>query len=225
MTPAALIFDFDGVIADSEIVSARCLARALSEAGLTTSLAEAAERYSGLHRADTLAAIAAHWGSRTPHDIAERIELHASAAFAAGIDPVPGAAGFIRGAAHLPLAIGSSSTTDYIRGHLARFGLAEPFGAHVYSGREHVARGKPHPDIYLHAAAALGVDVRAAAIIEDSPVGARAAVAAGARVIGLVAGSHAQPSLAAALKAEGVETVLASYADVARHLGLPAPRA
>lgn len=223
MSPAALLFDFDGVIADSEIVSARCLAQALSEAGLPTSLIQAAERYSGLHRAETLAAIAAYWGTRTPHDIADRIARHVDSAFAAGIDPVPGAVAFIRGAAPLPIAIGSSSTTDYIRGHLTRFGLAEPFGPHVYSGREHVARGKPHPDIYLHAAAALGVDVRAAVIIEDSPVGARAAVASGARVIGFIGGSHAQPGLTAALRAEGVETVLASYPEIAHYLGLPLP--
>ncbi len=220
--PKAIIFDFDGVIADSEIVSALSFSRALTEAGLPTTIEDATTLYTGLIREDVLRAMAAHWGDRTPPDLAERVAAYADAAIAAGFDPVPGAADFIASIAHLPLAIGSSSTTAYIRRHLDSFRLAEPFGIHVYSGREHVTRGKPHPDIYLHAAEALGIDPRDAVIIEDSPVGARAAVASGARVIGFVGGSHARPGLAAALAREGVETVLPSYGAIARHLGFPA---
>ena len=220
-SPKAIIFDFDGVIADSEIVSARCFSQVLTQAGLHTTIEEAADLYTGLHREDTLRAMAAHWGDRTPPDLATRISTHADALFDAGIDPVPGAVDFIASAVHLPLAIGSSSTSAYIRNHLGRFGLADRFGIHVYSGREHVTRGKPHPDIYLHAAAALGVDPREAVIIEDSPVGARAAVASGARVSGFTGGSHARPSLAAALAAEGVDLVLPSYDAIADHIGLP----
>ncbi len=222
--PKAIIFDFDGVIADSEIASAKSFSRALSEAGLATSVEEATEYYCGLHRQQVLEAIAQRWGERVPIDMAARIAAHADTAFAEGIVPVWGAPAFIASVAHLPLAIGSSSWTDYLRRHLDRFGLAQHFGPHVYSGREHVTRGKPHPDIYLHAAAALGVAPHEAVILEDSPVGARAAVASGARVIGFTGGSHARPSLAAALTNEGVEIVLASYAEVAAHLGMPLPR-
>ncbi|MBO9574632.1 MAG: HAD family phosphatase [Sphingobium sp.] len=220
MTPKAIIFDFDGVIADSEIVSARMFSEALTAAGLPTTLDEAVERYTGYHRADNLIAIAAHWGERTPHDLAERLNAHADALFAVGLTPVPGATEFIGSVSHLPLAIGSSSRTAYLNKHLADFDLADAFGAHVYSGSEHVARGKPHPDIYLHAAQALGVHPSETVIIEDSPVGARAAVAAGARVIGFTGGSHARPSLTERLAAEGVEIVLPGYGHVAAHLGI-----
>jgi HAD superfamily hydrolase (TIGR01509 family) len=220
MTPAAIIFDFDGVIADSESVSSRSFSAALCEAGLPTTVEEAMDRYTGLTREDTLAAISAYWGERTPHDIADRLARHADAAFAQGIAPVPGVKDFIASAAHLPLAIGSSSRTAYLHAHLATFGLSGRFGAHVYSGREHVTRGKPHPDIYLHAAASLGVRPEDTVIIEDSPIGARAAVASGARVIGLCAGSHVRPSLAAVLSAEGVTAVLHSYDEVADYLGI-----
>ncbi len=222
--PNAIIFDFDGVIADSEILSSRAFSAALTEAGLTTSLQEAMDLYTGLNRDDTIAAITAYWGPLTPPDLNDRLQRHADAHFAIGVAPIPGATPFITALAAMPIAIGSSSRTAYIRGHLAKFGLEAHFGDHVYSGREHVTRGKPHPDIYLHAAAALKVDPRETVIIEDSPVGARAAVASGARVIGLVAGSHARPSLHAALAAEGVETVLPSYEAVAAHLGFGGAR-
>jgi HAD superfamily hydrolase (TIGR01509 family) len=221
----AIIFDFDGVIADSEIASARAFSAALNEAGLPTSIEEATDFYCGLHRAQVLDAIAGRWGAGVPHDMAARIAAHVDTIYADGIEPVPGAVDFIGLVAHLPLAIGSSSWTDYLNRHLGRFGLAPHFGRHVYSGREHVTRGKPHPDIYLHAAAQLGVRPADIVILEDSPVGARAAVAAGARVIGFAGGSHARPSLAERLVAEGVETVLASYEDVAVHLGVSAGQA
>jgi HAD superfamily hydrolase (TIGR01509 family) len=164
----------------------------------------------------------ARWGERLPADIAERVQRHVDILFQGGIQPVAGVADFIASVAHLPIAIGSSSYTDYIRKHLGRFGFEQHFGPHVYSGREHVTRGKPHPDIYLHAATQLGVAPQEAVVIEDSPIGARAAVASGAQVIGFTGGSHAQPGLADALRREGVEIILPSYADVAVHLGVSA---
>jgi HAD superfamily hydrolase (TIGR01509 family) len=222
--PKAIIFDFDGVVADSEIGSARAFSAALCEAGLHTSVEDAANLYVGLIRAEVLHLMAGHWGERLPQDMAERVQRHVDRIFAEPIQPVRGVTDFLDSVAHLPIAIGSSSYTDYIRRHLASFALEDRFGVHVYSGREHVTRGKPHPDIYLHAAAQLGVHPSEAMIIEDSPIGARAAVASGARVIGLTAGSHARPELTDALVAEGVEAVLASYDDVAVHLGVSASR-
>lgn len=221
----AVIFDFDGVVADSEIGSARAFSAALAEAGLHTSVEEATSRYVGLVRAEVLELMADHWGERLPQDMAVRVQRHVDRIFAEPIAPVPGVIAFLDRIAHLPIAIGSSSYTDYIRRHLASFGLEDRFGVHVYSGREHVTRGKPHPDIYLHAAAQLGVHPSEAVVIEDSPIGARAAVASGAQVIGLTAGSHARPELTEALAAEGVRTILGSYDDVAVHLGVSGTRA
>lgn len=218
MKPAAIIFDFDGVIADSEVVSAQAFSKALTEAGLPTTPHEAADLYTGLNRADSLAAIAEHWGDRTPPDLADRLYDHASHAIAAGIAPVMGVIDFIGTVSHLPLAIGSSSASAYIRELLGQFCVAHHFGPHVYSGREHVARGKPFPDLYLHAAASLGVDPRETMIIEDSPVGARAAVAAGAQVVGLCAGGHCRPGHEARLREVGVQHIAISYADVGRLL-------
>jgi beta-phosphoglucomutase-like phosphatase (HAD superfamily) len=85
----------------------------------------------------------------------------------------------------------------------------------IFSGREHVVRGKPAPDLYLHAAAALRVPIERVAIIEDSPVGVQGALASGATVIGLVAGSHCRPDHEERLRALGVEQVARTFDEVA----------
>lgn len=221
----AIIFDFDGVIADSEIVSARGLAAGLTAAGLPTSTHESVDRYTGLHREDVLRAIHAHWGDMVPADITARLDDGCADHFGAGVDPVTGVAAFLDQTAHVPRAIASSSSSVYLHGHLAGFGFAHHFDVHVYSGREHVTRGKPHPDIYLHAAAALGVNPARTLIIEDSPVGARGAVASGGRVIGFGGAAHITDSLRARVAAEGVEAQFDDYGALARYLSLPAARA
>jgi beta-phosphoglucomutase-like phosphatase (HAD superfamily) len=98
--------------------------------------------------------------------------------------------------------------------------LAQAFGQHVYSGREHVTRGKPAPDIYLHAAGQLGVDIGRAVIIEDSDVGVIGALASGARVIGLAAGTHCLDGHEDRLRARGVGEIANSFDEVRELLGL-----
>jgi beta-phosphoglucomutase-like phosphatase (HAD superfamily) len=113
----------------------------------------------------------------------------------------------------------SSSSTRWIRRHLDHIGLADAFGGHVYSGREHVERGKPAPDLYLYAARQLGVDIEWCAILEDSPVGATGAVASGAYVIGLAAATHCGAGHGDRLKAIGVDAVAGDFDEVARLIG------
>jgi beta-phosphoglucomutase-like phosphatase (HAD superfamily) len=119
---------------------------------------------------------------------------------------------------HVPKAIASSSSTSWIRAHLDHLKLRERFEPHIYSGKEHVARGKPAPDLYLHAAAALGVPIEQTAIIEDSPVGVTGAVASGAYVIGLAAGQHCFDGHDERLRALGAHAIAHSFDDVARLL-------
>ena len=90
----------------------------------------------------------------------------------------------------------------------------------VFSGREHVARGKPAPDLYLHAAARLGLAIERIAIIEDSPVGVEGALASGAEVIGLCAGQHCMPGHADRLRSLGVRTIAHDFDEVARLIDL-----
>jgi HAD superfamily hydrolase (TIGR01509 family) len=214
---AALIFDFDGVLLESEYAGNAQIARYLTAIGHPTTPEESMAHFMGLAGADFIAAVERHIGRALPDDFhAARAEEDARV-LAEGIDAVAGAIAFVRGLpAALPRAIASSSSVRWIETHLAHLGLAGDFGDKLFSGREHVTRGKPAPDIYLHAAAALGVSIGDCAILEDSPVGAAAAVASGAYVIGLTAGQHCPPDHGDRLRAIGVDAVASDFAEVAR---------
>jgi beta-phosphoglucomutase-like phosphatase (HAD superfamily) len=115
----------------------------------------------------------------------------------------------------LPRAIASSSSVQWIATHLAHLNLREHFGDHIYSGRSHVDRGKPAPDLYLHAAGAIGVPIERVAIVEDSPVGVTGAVASGGFVIGLTAGSHCLDGHAERLRERGAHAIADTFEEVA----------
>ncbi|TPG20438.1 HAD family phosphatase [Sphingomonas koreensis] len=215
----AVIFDFDGVLLESEYAGNAQIARTLTALGHPTSVEESMRHFMGLAGDDFIAAVEARIGRTLPDAFhAARAEEDARV-LADGIDPVGGAIAFVRSLPPaLPRAIASSSSVRWIETHLDHLGLRADFGDMIFSGHEHVANGKPAPDIYHHAAAALGVPIERAAIIEDSPVGATAAVASGGYVIGLVAGSHCAPDHADRLRTIGVDAIATDFAEVARLL-------
>ena len=215
----ALLFDFDGVLIESEYLGNRQIAEWLTGEGYPTTPEQSIAAFMGLSGPDFIAAVE-HWidGPIPPGFIAAREEEDARV-MAAGIDAVAGAVEFVCSlASDLPKAVVSSSSTRWIRRHLDHIGLGDAFGYHIYSGGEHVANGKPAPDLYLFAADALGVRIERCAILEDSPVGATGAVASGGHVIGLTAGTHCGPDHAARLIAIGVEAVATDFSEVARLL-------
>lgn len=217
----AIIFDFDGVLLESEFDGNRDLAELLTDLGHRTSVEEALKHYVGLSGRQFIDAIEHRIGTTLPPEFHERRHQQNVRALQEGVRAVVGAVDFIRSLpAGLPRAVASSSTTHWIRTHLAHLGIADAFSDHVYSGREHVTRGKPAPDIYLHAAAQLGIDISRCAIIEDSEVGATGALASGATVIGLAAGSHCLDGHDEILRGLGVKHVAKNFDEVARLLGL-----
>lgn len=121
---------------------------------------------------------------------------------------------FLEALPPVPKAVASSSPTRWLRSALQRFGLAHHFGERLFSAAEHVGRGKPHPDIYLHAARELGVDPGQVLVLEDTAPGVVAARAAGMTVVGLCAGLHCGPGYGDRLRSAGAATVAASYAEV-----------
>lgn len=216
MRYAALLFDFDGVLIESEYVGNAQIAAFLTAAGHPTTPVESMANFMGLSGADFLGAIERWVSGPLPPGFHEARKAEDARVMAEGIDAVAGAVGFVRSLpASLPKAVVSSSSTAWIRAHLRHIGLAGAFDEHIYSGREHVARGKPAPDLYWYAAARLNVAIADCVIIEDSPVGATGAVASGGRVIGLCAGSHCAPDHADRLRALGVSDIAASFDDVA----------
>lgn len=220
MTYDALLFDFDGVLIESESLSNRQIAEALTDAGHPTTPAESMAHFMGLAGPDFLLAIERWIGRPVPESFHAARAAEDARVMESGIDAVEGAIRFVQSLpADLPRAIVSSSPTVWIDRHLRHIGLRDVFGEHLYSGREHVTRGKPAPDLYLHAARALGVDITRTAIIEDSPVGATGAVASGAYIIGLCAGSHCAVGHDDRLRAIGVDAIAHDYDEVARLLG------
>lgn len=221
----AIIFDFDGVLLESEYEVNAILAAFLTDLGHRHTVEEAVSHYAGLSGTDFVAAIERRIGRQLPPQFHQRMKAESMRALTDGIDAVAGAVDFVRSLPpDLPRAVASSSSTRWIRGHLDHLGLGESFGEHVYSGREHVDRGKPAPDVYLLAAERLGVDIRCCVIIEDSAVGATGALASGAAVIGLAAGEHCLDGHADMLRALGVEHVARSFEEVALMLGLQTSR-
>ena len=212
-----LIFDFDGVLVESEYVGNRQIAEYLSAIGHPTSVEESMREFMGLSGQDFLDAIE-RWIERPiPKGFHAARKAEDARAIAEGIEAVAGAVAFIESLpADLPRAIASSSSPQWIEAHLDHLKLRHHFEPHIFSGTRDVARGKPAPDIYLHAAAALAVPIDDMAIIEDSPVGVKGAVESGAFVIGLAAGNHCFDGHGDRLKALGAHAIAYSFDDIAK---------
>lgn len=217
----AIIFDFDGVLLESEFEGNQMLAELLTSIGHPTSVAEAVEHYTGLSGQHFIETVEARIGRALPPEFHASSRALRDRSLREGIAAVAGAVEFVRALPlELPKAVASSSSTKWVRTHLGHLGLADLFEPHIYSGREHVERGKPAPDLYLHAAHKLGVDIAATVIIEDSKIGATGALASGASVIGLAAGRHCFDGHAEALRSVGVRQVAHDFGEVARLVGL-----
>ena len=217
----ALIFDFDGVLVESEWVGNKQIADWLTAHGHPTSVEDSMREFMGLAGADFIGAIERWIGRTLPREFHSAREAEDARAMAEGVGEVAGAVAFIRSLPPaLPKAVCSSSSPAWVRRHLEHIGLENAFGDMIFSGREHVARGKPAPDLYYYAADQLGVDIVDCVIIEDSEVGARGALASGGTVIGLIAGSHCLTGHDERLRELGIEHIAHSFDEVVRLLGL-----
>jgi len=217
----AIIFDFDGVLLESEFEGNRMLAELLTDLGHRHTVEDALRHYVGLSGPQFIAAIEDRIGTALPPEFHARRKTQMLGALQDGVRAVVGAVEFVRSLPpDLPKAVASSSTMRWLGPHLEHLGLADAFGDHVYSGREHVERSKPAPDLYLFTANQLDVPIGECVILEDSEVGATAAVASGARVIGLAAGAHCLDGHADRLAALGVREIAHSFDEVKRLLAL-----
>lgn len=217
----AIIFDFDGVLLESELELNRLIAQLLSELGCPTTVQEALTSFTGLTGPDLRKVIEKRLGRPVPPSFNEELREAGNRALAAGLEPLAGAVDFVRALPpHLAKAVASSSSTRWIRTHLEHLDLRDAFEPHIYSGKEHVTRGKPAPDLYHHAARELGIDISRAVILEDSKVGASGALASGATVIGVAAGKHCLDGHEEMLRDVGVELIAHSFDEVAQLLGL-----
>ena len=217
----AIVFDFDGVLLESEYEGNRLLAELLTELGHPHRVEDALHHYVGLSGPQFLAEIERRIGGPLPPEFTDRRKAQSVAALRDGVPAVAGAVEFVRSLPPgIPKAVASSSSMRWLRGHLQHLGLADAFESHVYSGREHVERGKPEPDLYLHAASEMGTPIGQTVVIEDSRVGAIGALASGAWVIGLAAGTHCLDGHADMLRDLGVADIADSFEELRRMLSL-----
>jgi HAD superfamily hydrolase (TIGR01509 family) len=211
-----IIFDFDGVLLESEFEGNRHIAEYLTGIGHPTTVEQSMDNFMGLAGPDFIRALETWIGRPMPEDFHAARAEEDRRVLEQGIEAVVGAIAFIESLPPtFPKAIASSSSTRWIKRHLDHLGLREYFGDRIFSGAEHVQRGKPAPDLYLHAARAIGVEIARCVIIEDSPVGVTGAVASGAEVIGLCAGRHCTMGHAERLRALGVKRIAMNFEDVA----------
>jgi HAD superfamily hydrolase (TIGR01509 family) len=209
----ALIFDFDGVIADSEALANLVLAEFVTELGSPTTLDEALVRYSGRRWAEVVSEIEGHVGRAVSADFGADVATATLARFRSDLREVEGASEFIRAFQLIPRCIASSSSPERLQVSLEVLGLAEMFGDRVFSA-EMVKRGKPHPDLFLLAANRLGAHPCACLVIEDSVSGIVAASNAGMVSVGLCAASHVRSGHAARLRDAGATFCASSWQEV-----------
>jgi len=217
----AILFDFDGVLVDSEYAGNLNIAKWLNEAGYAASPEQVASKLMGKSGSAFTQTLEQWIGAPVPAAFDELRHLERERQMINGIDAVRGAVSFVNDLPKdLPIAVASSSLKVWIDRHLRHIGLRETFGGHIFSGQEDVVVGKPAPDIYFHAASQLGVRISDCVVLEDSLSGASAAVSSGAYVIGLCAGSHSSPDLAKGLLSIGVNEIAMSFDSVRKKLGL-----
>ncbi len=211
-----VIFDCDGVLVDSEVISNDVLARALTEQGLPTTLAQARRDYQGLLLAEIDSRAQAKLGRPLAHDWLDRYERDRAAVFRRELHAVPGVAEAVRRvkAAGVAVCVASQGKLEKTRLSLKLTKLDPLFGDEALFSAYSVPRGKPHPDLFLHAAASMAVEPSRCAVVEDTPSGVTAAVAAGMRALGYAADSDA-----AALRQAGAE-VFEAMKELAGVLGV-----
>ena len=181
-----VIFDCDGVLVDTERIAVRIDVIVLAELGWPMTEAEVVERFMGRSDEEMTAEIEAHLGRRLPASWEEPFRHLYRQAFEAELEPVAGVVEALDAIA-IPTCVASSGTHEKIRFTLGLTGLYERFAGRIFSVSD-VARGKPAPDLFLHAAGRMGVPPAQCAVVEDSRYGVEAARAAGMRAFGYAGG-------------------------------------
>ncbi len=213
MTPALVIFDCDGVLVDSEPIINRAHAMVLTACGYAVGPEELAARFLGMSDSDMLAVIEREWGRPLPPSYGNRVGAVIEEGHRLAVPAIEGVAEALDSLA-APYCVASSSSPDQIRRKLDLTGLLPRFGDNLFSATM-VARGKPAPDLFLFAAREMGAAPERCLVVEDSPAGIAAALAAGMTAIGFCGGSHCGPDHGVRLEACGAAAVIADMRGLA----------
>ncbi len=209
-----VIFDCDGVLIDSEYIAAKLDSELFAEVGLVLTPLEVAARFAGLTAEEIYASVEDEIGRAIPDDMVQRSETELDVRLAREVEAIGGVHDMLD---RLDFArcVCSNSPGSRLETTLTRTGLWDRFRPYVYSAREvREGRGKPAPDVFLHAAQELETPVAEVIVVEDSTHGVAGAVAAGMRVIGFTGGRHSWPGHAEVLMDAGALTVVRRHADI-----------
>ena len=216
-TPGTLvIFDCDGVLIDSEVIVNGVHANAMTELGMPTTLDEALDMYCGMRESEMLEKIERTWKKALPSTYTETIKARVEAAYATSLRPVTGV---IAALEEFPwqICVASNSPYDKLELGLTVTGLWTRFEPFIFSAAS-VQRPKPAPDLYLYAAERMNVSPKCCVVIEDSPLGVRAAVAADMSVLGFVGGGHCRPGLRERLLGAGASLCFDDMTELRTHV-------
>jgi HAD superfamily hydrolase (TIGR01509 family) len=172
------------------------------------------ERFCGMSDAEMLAIVEREWGRALPLSCTERVGVLIESGFCQSLAAIEGVTEALA-ALRLSVCVASSSAPEQIRRKLELTGLLDRFGQNNLFSATMVARGKPAPDLFLYAAHRLTTAPERCLVIEDSPAGIDAALAAGMTAIGFSGGGHCGPEHGARLQEHGAALVLDDMHELA----------
>lgn len=215
--PGLVIFDCDGVLVDSELIALACTRSAFRDLGIELSATEVSDLFLGMS-AQSMPAIAQRaLGAPLPEGFQARLASETLAAFERELRGVDGIDDALSGLG-AQVCVASSSSPERLQASLRIVGYFRLFSPHIFSAAE-VRRGKPEPDLFLHAARAMGAAPEACLVIEDSAPGVTAARRAGMIVFGFVGGAHAKgDAYRQRLQAAGANLIFDDMRELPAHV-------
>ena len=196
-----VIFDCDGVLVDSEVISCRAHAETLTRHGYTITSDQVLQRFLGRSMRQATLEIEAELGRSLPEDFHTQVYAEIFRSFAELLEATPHV-NEVLAAITRPVCVASSGPPEKISASLNRVGLYDRFAPHIYSAVQ-VRKGKPAPDLFLFAAEQMRTSPKRCLVIEDSVAGVTGARAAGMTVLGFHGGSHCPPGHAGMLRTAG----------------------
>jgi HAD superfamily hydrolase (TIGR01509 family) len=215
-----VIFDCDGVLVDSEVISCRAHAATLTRHGYPITEDQVFDRFLGRSMRQATLEVEAELGRSLPEDFHTQVYAEIFQSFAVSLEATPHIVETLA-AITLPVCVASSGPPEKISASLNRVGLYDRFAPHIFSA-VHVQHGKPAPDLFLLAAVQMKVSPARCLVIEDSVSGIAAALAAGMTVLGYYGGSHCRPGHADTLRTAGAAVTfddMRELAGIIRQIG------
>ncbi|MGJ4941165.1 HAD family hydrolase [Bradyrhizobium sp. HKCCYLS1011] len=212
-----VIFDCDGVLVDSEVISCQAHADVLSQCGYPITADQVFDRFLGRSARQARLEIEAELGRSLPDDFNALLQDQLFEAFEADLQAIDGIAPALDGI-DVPVCVASSGSHRRMGVSLGATKLYQRFAPHIFSSSQ-VENGKPAPDLFLFAAAQMRAEPARCVVVEDSVAGVKGAVAAGMTVLGFCGGSHCRDDHAATLQAAGASLTFDDMSQLPALLG------